>query len=77
MPQFITPTQAEKDEWSRMAQAAYRANRNDLGHLFSAAASIAQNDRVRLDSFDLLQTIYRQWLVFGRWPCTRGQARDN
>jgi hypothetical protein len=36
----MTPTHHAKMEWSRMAQDCYGRDRNDLGHKYSAAASI-------------------------------------
>jgi hypothetical protein len=64
----ITPTHAEKMEWARMAQAAYAIGRNDIGHRYSAAASLRNGDWIPVRMFDGLQTDYRAWLVFGEWP---------
>lgn len=65
---LITPTQHEKDEWSRMATAAYSIMRNDVGHTYSVAASLPRNGQIRLAYFDHLQSGYRAWLVSGEWP---------
>jgi hypothetical protein len=64
----MTPTQHEKDEWSRLARAAYDAGRNDVGHHYSAASSLPRDARIRLAYFDALQEGYRAWLVFNKWP---------
>jgi hypothetical protein len=61
--QMITPTEHEKREWSRMAADAYAKDRNDIGHRYSAWASIKRNVAIRLDVFDTLQINYRRWLV--------------
>lgn len=64
----MTPNQHEKDEWSRMAQAAYRAGHNTAGHRFSVAASLSRDMAMPLSRFDDLQRQYRAWLVFGEYP---------
>lgn len=69
-PATITPTWHEKAEWSRMAQAAYRANFNQIGHRYSIAASLASGERMTTARFDALQAGYREWLVFNRFPAT-------
>src|SRR4051812_33249768 len=61
----ITPTQHERNEWSRLAQAAYAADRNDLGHRYSIAASLPNGARLTCKKFDALQGPYRAWLVGG------------
>lgn len=58
----ITPTAHEKQEWGRMAQACYLANENDLGHVMSGAASMAEGARIGCRAFDALQDLYRSWL---------------
>jgi len=65
---YVTPNQHEKNEWSRMATAAYRIGRNDVGTMYSVAASASNGQRFRLDYFDQLMTGYRAWLMFGQWP---------
>jgi hypothetical protein len=62
--QFITPTEHEKSEWSRMACAAYAAHYNGVGHRYSGAAAIRKGERMALDKFDALQCAYRSWLCF-------------
>lgn len=64
---MITPTQHEKNEWSRMAQAAYRAGRNSIGHAFSVAASMSSGQQMSPRYFYKLQNSYRAWLVFNEW----------
>jgi hypothetical protein len=63
--QTYTPTEHDKAEWSRMAQDAYKTGRNFFGHRYSMAATLRRNEAMRLDVFDTLQHVYRQWLVFG------------
>ena len=66
---MITPTEHEKSEWSRFAQAAYKAGRNDLGHRFSmAAACTLKGQAIDGERFYALQDIYRDWLCFNRFP---------
>lgn len=64
----MVPSQHDKNEWSRLAQAAYAAGRNDVGHRYSVAASLRTGEPLPLRFFDELQTGYRGWLVFGEWP---------
>lgn len=61
----ITVTDHNKSEWARMAQSAYRADLNAIGHRFSGAASITRGTRLTCAEYDSLQTLYRAWLVFG------------
>jgi hypothetical protein len=65
---MITVTEFEKAEWSRMAAAAYRAGRNDVGRRYSVAASIPRNRRLPCKQFDELQSGYREWLITGEFP---------
>lgn len=65
MRQTITPTVAEKAEWSRMATAAYKARRNAIGHRFSVAASLPRDGAMDLSRFDALMSEYRSWLIDG------------
>lgn len=62
---YIIPTAHEKAEWSRLAQAAYRANLGSIGSKYSAAAAIPSGWKMPADRFDLLQSGYRAWLMFG------------
>ena len=64
----ITPNQHEKNEWSRMAQAAYAARENSIGHRYSVAASISRETTVGIRLFDKLQADYREWLLSGKFP---------
>jgi hypothetical protein len=61
----MTPTEHEKAEWSRLAQAAYSAGYNSIGHYYSAYASMFRGQDMRIAQFDKLQCGYRQWLVDG------------
>lgn len=61
----ITPSQYEKNEWSRMAQDAYAKDLNDIGHKFSMAATLNKGEDCSLAWFDALQTEYRAWLTGG------------
>lgn len=61
----ITPSQYEKNEWSRMAQDAYAHDLNDIGHKFSMAATLLNGESCALAWFDALQTEYRAWLIDG------------
>ena len=62
---MITVTEHQKTEWSRMAQDAYRNNRNDIGHRFSGAAALPRNAAIRVDLYDDLMHTYRAWLIDG------------
>ena len=62
---LITPTQHEKNEWSRMATAAYGASVNSVGHSYSIAASLPNIGTISVAYFDQLQAGYRAWLVDG------------
>lgn len=65
IPGRITPSQYEKNEWSRLATNAYSKGLNDIGHKFSAAAALRNKEDCTLAWFDELQTEYRAWLVDG------------
>jgi hypothetical protein len=65
MPMTVTPTQHEKNEWSRLAQAAYRSQVNEIGHTYSVAASLPHDGELTVERFDQLQANYRQWLIDG------------
>jgi len=60
---MITPSQYEKNEWSRMAQDCYAKDDNERGHKFSMAATLKHGESVSVAWFDALQTEYRVWLV--------------
>lgn len=64
---MLTPTADEKSEWSRMARAAYRENRNDIGHRFSGAAALPHDGALPIRTFDSLQTDYRAWLMWNEF----------
>ncbi len=58
-------TRHERSEWSRMVQDCYSNDLNWLGHRMSGAASVPDAFDMRLDVFDTLQSLYRQWLLEG------------
>ena len=64
----MTPSHNEKMEWSRMAMAAYGSDRNDVGHRFSAYASLRSDESIDIRTFDALQNAYRNWLCFNEFP---------
>ena len=64
----VTPSHTDKMEWSRLAQSAYKAGRNDIGHRYSAAASMPKDHPVTVERYDSLQEGYRSWLNFGLFP---------
>jgi hypothetical protein len=61
--QFIQPTQHEKNEWARMANAAYKAYKSDIGHRYSSFSALPGDATIRIDVFDTLQRNYRNWLI--------------
>jgi len=63
---MITPTQHEKDEWSRLASYAYNNDSNDYGHKFSGLASLRNGESIDVATFDDAQATYRTWLLFGK-----------
>jgi len=65
--QFIQPTQHEKNEWSRMANAAYKAYKSNIGHRYSSFSSLPNDATIRLDVFDTLQRNYRNWLIYNQF----------
>ena len=64
---MMTPTRHEKLEWSRMAQAAYLAGHNDIGHRYSGAAALRDGQSIPVTRFDALQDGYRTWLIDNRF----------
>lgn len=65
MEHGIMVTQHVKNEWSRMAQDAYRHGVNYIGHRYSGAAAIPNNSMLTCVAFDALQINYRKWLIDG------------
>lgn len=59
---LMTFTAHEASELCRFAQAAYRADRNDIGHLCSGVNAGCQ---VATERYDRMMSAYREWLVFG------------
>ncbi len=63
---LITVTEHNKAEWSRLAQGAYlHGNRNSFGHRYSMAATLRVGEKMDLDTYDMLQEGYREWLING------------
>jgi len=60
----MTPNQHEKNEWSRMAKAAYASDLNSIGHRYSGAAALPNGASIHDAEFDALQAGYRSWLCF-------------
>lgn len=66
MPRVIaTPTDHEKAEWSRLAKDAYSRGRNEIGHRYSAAASLPKGAEMPSPRFTSLMRDYQAWLVDG------------
>lgn len=65
---MITPTQHEKNEWSRLATDAYKAGANQIGHRYSAAAATMNGQQISTARYDALQGPYRAWLIDGTMP---------
>ena len=61
------PTEHDKKEWARMAQAAYKVGENFTGHRYSAYAAWPSNQEMRIDVYNTLMRNYRRWLVFGEY----------
>lgn len=61
----MTPTQHEKNEWFRLATAAFAAGRNSMGCRFSGAACGPDGTRMATATYDSLQADYRAWLIGG------------
>jgi hypothetical protein len=74
IPMMVTPTQNEKNEWARLAQAAYRQQCNEIGHTFSVAASLPHDEQITVKRFDELQSNYRQWLIYGKVTLKNGMT---
>ena len=64
---MITVTQYEKDQWSRIAHAAYAEMRNAIGTKYSVAASIPNGTQIPVAKYDALQNGWRAWFVFSDW----------
>lgn len=68
MAKPVIPTDHEKAEWARLANAAYAANINAIGHRYSTAAALGSNCEMPRRSFDELQRGYQLWLSRGFDP---------
>ena len=74
IPLMVTPSQNETNEWATLAQAAYRAQFNDIGHTYSVAASLPNGAQLTVKRFDELQSNYRQWLTCGSVTLPNGRT---
>lgn len=64
----IIPSRQVKLQWSDMAQAAYSANRNDIGHKFSAAASMRDGNALGPEYYSELESEWLTWKDHGTFP---------
>ena len=64
----ITPTEHEKNEWSRCATAMYANDCNPAGHLLSMSAAYPKGAPMAVSRFDKVASIYRAWLCFNEFP---------
>jgi len=74
IPLMVTPTQHEKCEWATVAEAAYKAHYNDIGHTFSVAATLPNGAQLTVKQFDELQSNYRQWRLYGKLTLADGRT---
>src|SRR5262245_35944665 len=74
IPLMVTPTQHEKCEWACVAEAAYKANYNEIAHTFSVAATLPNGGKLTIKSFDELQSNYRQWRLYGKLTLADGRT---
>lgn len=52
LPPDVIPSDKDRSEWSRLAERAYRAERNDSGHILSVAASIPAGTPVSIFAYE-------------------------
>jgi hypothetical protein len=71
---MVTPTQQEKYEWACVAEAAYKAQYNEIGHTFSVAATLPNGAQITVKQFDELQSNYRQWRLYGKLTLADGRT---
>ena len=74
IPMMVTPTQHEKCEWATVAEAAYKANYNEIAHTFSVAATLPNGAQLTVKQFDELQSNYRQWRLYGKLTLADGRT---
>lgn len=67
MPSLIYPNENERNAWSQVARAAYRAGLDNIGHRYSVAATLAPGAGMTVRHFDSLQRGYRAWLLDNDW----------
>lgn len=65
---MITPNQHEKNEWARFAGALYARRLNLHGHIFSRFAALHTDQQMAVWMYDSLQSQYREWLCFDKYP---------
>lgn len=65
---MITLSEHNRAEWSRMAADCYAKGRTYAGHLMSAAATFKAGARWNAERFDMVQAIYRAWLIDDKAP---------
>ena len=67
---FITPTQHEKNEWSRMAYAAEVKSGalQGISNRYAEAAALPAGAAMEVPYFDALQASYREWLINNVYP---------
>ncbi len=58
---MTVPTQADKNGWSELATWAYRNDNNDIGHRYSVAASLPENQEMVTCRFEALQHGHKMW----------------
>jgi len=74
IPVMVTPTQHEKYEWATVAEAAYKAQYNEIGHTFSVAATLPNGAQMTIKQFDELKSNYRQWRLYGKLTLADGRT---
>ena len=61
---MMTVTEHTRNEWSRMAKAAYASGHNDIGYRFSVAAT---HKTLPVNRYDFLMIEFRDWLCWNKW----------
>ena len=65
---MIIPTPHEKNEWARMAQAAYNHGHSAVGHKYAGLARLRNGVPITRERFDDAQAQYRAWLMGNVFP---------
>ncbi len=63
MKTYVTPTNHERAEWSRLAIEAYRLGYTSEGTRFSTRAAVVHT--MTVSEYDSLMRDYRAWLIDG------------